>query len=176
MALRNIVEIGDDILRKTCRPVPEITPRIRTLVGDMIDTLHDVGGVGLAAPQVGVMRRLFVIDLGDAEEPYPEDEEASEASSGPAYEYPIVLINPEILETSGEQDGDEGCLSIPDKAGSVIRPEYVKIRALNIDGEEVEYEGTGLLARAFCHEYDHLDGIMYIDKAYDIWEIRETEE
>lgn len=158
MALRNIVEIGDDILRKTCRPVAEVTDRTRVLIDDMIETLHHVGGVGLAAPQVGVMRRLFVVDLGE------EDSE------------PIVLVNPEFVEQSGEQDGDEGCLSIPGKAGSVIRPEYVKIRGLNREGEEVEYEGTGLLARAFCHEYDHLEGIMYVDKAYDLWDLGKEEE
>lgn len=154
MALRNIVEIGDDILRKTCRPVPEVNDRIRTLIDDMIETLHHVGGVGLAAPQVGVMRRLFVVDLG------PEEQDE-----------PYVLVNPEFVAQEGEQDGDEGCLSIPGKAGSVVRPEYVKIKGLNRDGEPVEYEGTGLLARAFCHEYDHLDGVMYVDKAYDVWEI-----
>ena len=158
MALRKIVEIGDDILRKKCRPVPEVTDRTRVLIDDMIETLHHTGGVGLAAPQVGVMRRLFVVDLGE------EDSE------------PMVLVNPEFVEQSGEQDGDEGCLSIPGRAGSVIRPEYVKIKGLNRDGEEVEYEGTGLLARAFCHEYDHLEGIMYVDKAYDLWEIGNEEE
>ncbi len=153
MALRHIVEIGDDILRKKCRPVAEVTDRTRMLIDDMIETLHHVGGVGLAAPQVGVMRRLFVVDLGE------EDSE------------PIVLVNPEFLEQTGEQDGDEGCLSIPGKAGSVVRPEYVRIKGLNRDGEEVEYEGTGMLARAFCHEYDHLEGVMYVDKAYELWEI-----
>lgn len=157
MALRKIVEIGDDILRKKCRPVAEVTDRTRMLIDDMIETLHHTGGIGLAAPQVGVMRRLFVVDLGE------EDSET------------IVLVNPEFVEQSGEQDGDEGCLSIPGRAGSVLRPEYVKIKGLNRDGEEVEYEGTGLLARAFCHEYDHLDGIMYVDKAYDLWELGNEE-
>ena len=150
MALRHIVKLGDEVLRKTCRPVPEVTDRIKELAADMIETMHEANGVGLAAPQVGVMRRLFVIDIGEG---------------------PIVLINPEIIETSGEQEGEEGCLSIPGKAGAVIRPNYVKIKGLNADGEEVEYEGTELLARAFCHEYDHLDGIMYVDKATDIWDL-----
>lgn len=158
MALRKIVEIGDDILRKKCRPVAEVNDRIRVLIDDMIETLHHTGGVGLAAPQVGVMRRLFVVDLGE------EDTE------------PMVLVNPEFLEQSGEQDGDEGCLSIPGKVGSVVRPEYVKIKGLNRDGEEVVYEGTGLLARAFCHEYDHLEGIMYVDKAYELWELGDEEQ
>ncbi|MBR2779514.1 MAG: peptide deformylase [Firmicutes bacterium] len=158
MALRKIVEIGDDILRKKCRPVAEVNDRTRVLIDDMIETLHHTGGVGLAAPQVGVMRRLFVVDLGE------EDTE------------PMVLVNPEFLEQSGEQDGDEGCLSIPGKAGSVVRPEYVKIKGLNRDGEEVVYEGTGLLARAFCHEYDHLEGIMYVDKAYELWELGDEEQ
>jgi peptide deformylase len=148
MALRNIVKEGDEVLRKKCRPVGEITDRIKVLVDDMIETMHEAEGVGLAAPQVGVMRRIFVVDIGEG---------------------PIVLINPEIVETSGEQDGDEGCLSVPGKAGSVKRPNYVKIKGLNREGEEVTYEGTELLARAFCHENDHLDGILYIDKAYDMW-------
>ena len=150
MALRHIVKIGDEVLRKTCRSVPEVTDRIKELAADMVETMHEANGVGLAAPQVGVMRRLFVIDIGEG---------------------PIVLINPEILETSGEQEGEEGCLSIPGKAGAVTRPNYVKIKGLNADGEEVEYEGTELLARAFCHEYDHLDGIMYVDKATDVWDL-----
>lgn len=152
MALRHIVEIGDDILRKKCRPVPEVTDRTRELIDDMLETLHDAGGVGLAAPQVGVMRRLFVVDL--------EDETG-----------PKILVNPEIVESRGEQDGEEGCLSIPNKAGEVKRPAYVKIKGLGRDGEPVEYEGEGLLARAFCHENDHLDGVMYIDKAEKVWEI-----
>ncbi|MGN1350942.1 MAG: peptide deformylase [Anaerovoracaceae bacterium] len=144
MALRNIVEYGDEVLRKTCRPVPEITERIQTLVDDMIETMHDAEGVGLAAPQVGVLRRIFVVDIGDG---------------------PIVLINPEIVETSGEQTDEEGCLSLPGRCAPVTRANYVKIRGLDREGNEVEYEGTELLARAFQHEYDHLDGILYIDRA-----------
>lgn len=152
MALRKIVEVGEDVLRKKCRPVPEITDRIKELVEDMFETLYDAQGVGLAAPQVGVMRRLFVIDLGDG--------------SGK-----IVMINPEMIETRGEEDGEEGCLSVPNRVGRVIRPEYVKIKGTNLDGEEVEYEAEGLLARAFCHEYDHLDGILYSDKAKEMWAV-----
>ena len=153
MALRKIVQVGDEVLRKKCRPVPEVTDRIRELIDDMFETLYDSQGVGLAAPQVGVMRRLFVVDLCDG--------------SGQK-----VLINPEIVEKRGEEDGEEGCLSIPNRVGRVIRPAYIKIKGLDRDGEPVEYEAEGLLARAFCHEYDHLDGILYVDKADEMWDIQ----
>ncbi len=152
MALRNIVKLGDEVLRKKCRPVDKVTERIQILVDDMIETMHDANGVGLAAPQVGVMRRIFVVDIGDG---------------------PIVLINPEIIEMSGEQTGEEGCLSLPGKAGTVTRANYVKIKGLDRDGNEQIYEGTELLARAFQHENDHLDGILYIDKATETWEYEE---
>lgn len=152
MALRNIVTLGDEVLRKKCRPVGEVTERIQTLVDDMIETMHDANGVGLAAPQVGVMRRIFVVDIGEG---------------------PIVLINPEIIEMSGEQTGEEGCLSLPGKAGTVTRANYVKIKGLDRKGNEQVYEGTELLARAFQHENDHLDGILYIDKATETWEYEE---
>lgn len=152
MALRNIVTLGDEVLRKKCRPVGEITERIQTLVDDMIETMHDANGVGLAAPQVGVMRRIFVVDIGEG---------------------PIVLINPEIIEMSGEQTGEEGCLSLPGKAGTVTRANYVKIKGLDREGNEQVYEGTELLARAFQHENDHLYGILYIDKATETWEYEE---
>ena len=152
MALRNIVTLGDEVLRKKCRPVGEVTERIQTLVDDMIETMHDANGVGLAAPQVGVMRRIFVVDIGEG---------------------PIVLINPEIIEMSGEQTGEEGCLSLPGKAGTVTRANYVKIKGLDLEGNEQVYEGTELLARAFQHENDHLDGILYIDKATETWEYEE---
>lgn len=142
MALRNIVKVGDPILRKKSREVGEITERIRILIDDMIETMNDAEGVGLAAPQVGVLKRIFVVDVGEG---------------------PIILINPEIIEKSGEQTGSEGCLSVPDRSGEVTRPNYVKIRGLDREGNEVEYEGTELLARAFCHENDHLDGIIYTD-------------
>ena len=143
MALRNIVTLGDEVLRKKCRPVGEVTERIQTLVDDMIETMHDANGVGLAAPQVGVMRRIFVVDIGEG---------------------PIVLINPEIIETEGEYLDNEGCLSVPGECGDVLRPYRVKVRAQNRFGETVEIEGEELLARAFCHEIDHLDGILYVDK------------
>ena len=143
MALRTIRVMGDEVLTKKCREIPMMTPRIKLLVGDMLDTMYEAGGVGLAAPQVGILKRLVVIDVGEG---------------------PIVMINPVILETSGEQTGDEGCLSLPGKAGQVTRPDYVKARALNEKMKEFEIEGTGLLARAICHELDHLDGHMYVEK------------
>lgn len=142
MAIRKIRVMGDDCLRKKCREVTEMTPRIKELIDDMLDTMYEAYGVGLAAPQVGILKRIVVIDTDDN---------------------PIVLINPVILETSGEQTGDEGCLSVPGKAGIVTRPNYVKVKALDIDMKEFELEGTELLARAICHECDHLDGVMYVD-------------
>ena len=143
MAIREIRVMGDDVLTKPCKEVKHMTPRTAILIEDMIDTMYDAMGVGLAAPQVGVLKRLVVIDVGEG---------------------PMVLINPEILETSGEQTGDEGCLSVPGKAGQVTRPNYVKVKALDENMEEVIYEGEGLLARAFCHEIDHLDGHLYVEK------------
>ena len=142
MALRTIRVEGDPVLTKVSRPVDKMTPRNHELIMDMLDTMYDAMGVGLAAPQVGILKRIVVIDVGEG---------------------PIVLINPEILETSGEQTGDEGCLSVPGMAGQVTRPNYVKVKALDIEMNEVEYEGEGLLARAFCHEIDHLDGHMYTE-------------
>lgn len=142
MALRTIRTEGEPVLSKVSRPVTEMTPRIRELIVDMLDTMYDAMGVGLAAPQVGILKRIVTIDVGEG---------------------PIVLINPEILEASGEQTGDEGCLSVPGMAGQVTRPNYVRVKALDINMEEVEYEGTELLARAFCHEIDHLDGKMYTE-------------
>ena len=133
---------GDSVLTKKSRTVDKMTPRIGELITDMLDTMYDAMGVGLAAPQVGILKRIVVIDVGEG---------------------PIVLINPEILETSGEQTGDEGCLSVPGMAGQVTRPNYVKVKALDVNMEEQIYEGEGLLARAFCHEIDHLDGKMYTE-------------
>ena len=137
MALRTIRVQGDSVLTKKSRTVDKMTPRIGELITDMLDTMYDAMGVGLAAPQVGILKRIVVIDVGEG---------------------PIVLINPEILETSGEQTGDEGCLSVPGMAGQVTRPNYVKVKALDVNMNEQIYEGEGLLARAFCHEIDHLDG------------------
>lgn len=144
MAIRKIREIGDEVLTKQCKEVKKMSVRTQLLIGDMLDTMYEAFGVGLAAPQVGVLKRIVVIDVGEG---------------------PIVLINPEILETDGEQTGEEGCLSVPGKAGVVTRPNYVKVKALNEKMEEVVLEGEGLLARAFCHEIDHLDGKMYVELA-----------
>ena len=142
MALRTIRVEGDEVLTKVSRPVDKMTPRIHDLITDMLDTMYDAMGVGLAAPQVGILKRIVVIYIGEG---------------------PSVLINPEVIEKSGEQTGDEGCLSVPGMAGQVTRPNYVKVKAQDEDMNEVEYEGEGLLARAFCHELDHLDGHMYTE-------------
>ncbi len=145
MAIRQIRYDGDDILRKKCKEVKEMTDRTRTLINDMFDTMYEANGVGLAAPQVGILKRLVVIDVD--------------------YEHPYVLINPVIVEKDGEQTGDEGCLSLPGKVATVTRPNHVICKCLNEDMEEIEIEGEGLLARAICHELDHLDGILYKDVA-----------
>ena len=150
MAIRNIVKKGDDILRKKCREVSEVTDRIRLILEDMVDTMHSELGVGLAAPQVGIMRRMFVA------EPVPE--------SGNIY----YMINPEIYEREGSQVGEEGCLSVPGLVGTVERPEKIKMRAQVIDGNWKEYEFEDFEARVMCHEYDHLEGILYTDKASNI--------
>lgn len=142
MALRTIRTIGDPCLNKVCKEVTEINDRTITLIDDMLDTMYEADGVGLAAPQVGVLKRIVVIDVGDG---------------------PIVMINPEIIETSGSQTGSEGCLSVPGKAGNVTRPNYVKAKALNEDMEEFIIEGEELLARAICHEVAHLDGHLYVE-------------
>ena len=156
MALREIRELGEDCLTKVCKPVKELTPRLKTLIEDMYDTMYEAVGVGLAAPQVGVLRRIVVIDVGEG---------------------PVTLINPEILETSGEQTGNEGCLSVPGKTGIVTRPNYAKVKALNENMEEFIVEGTELMARALCHEIDHLNGVMYTTKVegelYDVEELVE---
>ena len=146
MALRNIRilgQAGDDVLRKTAKEVTEMTPKLQELIDDMFDTMYDADGCGLAAPQVGIRKRIVVIDCGDQ---------------------PLVFINPVILETDGEQTGNEGCLSVPGKCGVVTRPDYAKVRALDRNMQEFEIEGTELLARCMCHEIDHLEGIMYVDK------------
>lgn len=144
MAIRNIREIGDDVLKKQCKEVKEMTPRIQELIGDMLDTMYEANGVGLAAPQVGILKNIVVIDT-TGEEPH-------------------VLINPRIIETSGEQTGQEGCLSVPGKTGVVTRPNYVKAEALDINMKPYVLEGEELLARAICHELDHLKGELYVDK------------
>lgn len=144
MAIRNIRTMGDPILGKKCKEVKEVTPRIRELIGDMFETMYEANGVGLAAPQVGILKRIVVID-----------------TTG---EDPIVMINPRILESSGEQTGGEGCLSVPGKTGTVTRPNYVKAVAFDENMQEYEIEATELLARAICHETDHLDGHLYVEK------------
>ena len=143
MALRNIRKFGDDVLRKKCREVDEIDDRLLTLIEDMKETMYEADGVGLAAPQVGILKRLFVVDIGDG---------------------PLVFINPEIIETSGSQTDEEGCLSLPGETEEVMRPNYVKAKALNEKGEEFEIEAEELLARAILHEYDHLNGTLFIDR------------
>ena len=147
MAILNIREDGDEVLRKVCKPVTKMTDRIQTLIDDMFETMYDANGVGLAAPQVGILRRLVVIDVMD--------------------DNPLVLINPEIVEEDGEQTGPEGCLSLPGLQGEVSRPNHVVCKALDRDMNEITVEGTELLARAICHELDHLDGILYKDKVID---------
>ena len=142
MALRTIRVEGDPVLGKVCREVTEVTPKIVTLIDDMLDTMYEAEGVGLAAPQVGVLKRIVVIDVGEG---------------------PIVMINPEILETSGSQTGSEGCLSVPGKAGTVTRPDYVKAKAYDEEMNEYVIEGEELLARAICHELAHLDGHLYTE-------------
>ena len=144
MALRTIRIQGDPVLEKKCRAITEMNEKIQVLIDDMLETMYEANGVGLAAPQVGILKRLVVMDCGDG---------------------PIVMINPQIIETSGEQTGDEGCLSLPGKAAQVTRPNYVKARFLDEDMEECEIEATELLARCICHECDHLDGHMYTEKA-----------
>lgn len=142
MAIRKIRELGEEVLTKKCKEVTKMNLRTKILIEDMLDTMYEASGVGLAAPQVGVLKRVVVVDVGDG---------------------PIVLVNPVIIETDGEQTGEEGCLSVPGKAGTVTRPNYVKVRAFNEDMEEFEVEGEELLARAFCHEIDHLEGKVYVD-------------
>ena len=144
MAIRQIRTQGDPVLNKMCKEVKEVTDRTRELIGDMFDTMYEANGVGLAAPQVGVLKRIVVID-----------------TTG---EDPLVLINPKIVQQDGEQTGYEGCLSLPGKTGIVTRPEHVKAVALDRDMNPIEIEGEGLLARAICHELEHLDGHLYTEK------------
>ncbi|HIW81942.1 MAG TPA: peptide deformylase [Candidatus Acetatifactor stercoripullorum] len=160
MAIRNIREMGDEVLSKRCKEVTQMTPRVRELIEDMLETMYEANGVGLAAPQVGILKRIVVIDVTG--------------------EDPHILINPRIVECSGEQTGHEGCLSVPGKYGIVTRPSYVKAVALDVNMKEFELEGTELLARAICHELDHLDGHLYVEKAQgglrDVGDEEEEEE
>ncbi len=148
MAIRNIRELGDPCLRKICKPVKDVNLRTKTLIGDMFDTMYEANGVGLAAPQVGILKRIFVVDVGDEE----------------GNSVPYVFINPEILDRDGIQAGYEGCLSVPGKSGMVTRPNRIKVRAFNEKMEVFEMEAEGMLARCILHENDHLNGIVYVDK------------
>ena len=159
MALREIRVEGDPVLTKVCKEVKEITPRLQDLIDDMIETMYEANGVGLAAPQVGILKRIVVIDVGEG---------------------PIVMVNPRIVAQDGEQTGDEGCLSVPGKAGCVTRPNYVMARFFDEEMNECEVEGEGLLARAICHELDHLEGHLYVEKVeggfHDVtYEVEEEE-
>ena len=150
MSIYNIVTKEDKLLRKICKPVPEITPNVKKLLDNLLETMYNSNGVGLAAPQVGILKRLVVVDIGE---------------EGPG---PLKLINPEIMECSGVQNGPEGCLSCPGMWGDVKRSKYVKVKALNPEGEEIIIEGEDFLARALQHEIDHLDGILFLDTATNI--------
>ncbi len=155
MAVLNILKEGDETLRKKCRPVDKITPRIIQLLDDMHETLEIAQGVGLAAPQVGVLRRVVIVEIGDKK-----------------YE----MINPEIVETKGKQEEIEACLSVPEKYGLVKRPAWVKVRATDRNGNIYEVSGEGLMARCFCHELDHLDGTLYIDRAIEMYDADDIED
>ena len=164
MALRTIRIQGDPVLTKKCREITEMTPKIKELIDDMLDTMYEANGVGLAAPQVGILKRIFVVDCGDEE----------------GNSVPYVFINPEIIDRAGIQAGYEGCLSVPGKSGMVTRANNVKVKALDENMEEFELEAEGLLARCILHENDHLDGVMYVDKVegklYDNEELYENNE
>ena len=156
MALRTIRLQGDPVLNKVCREVKEIKPKLQVLIEDMLDTMYEAGGVGLAAPQVGILRRIVTIDIGDG---------------------PIIMINPKLISSDGEQTDGEGCLSLPGKAGKVTRPNHVIARAFDENMEEYEIEATELLARAICHELDHLEGHMYTELVEgDLYEVVDEEE
>ena len=156
MALRNVRELGDPCLRKVCKEVKNINARTKILIDDMLDTMYEARGVGFAAPQVGILRRICVIDVMDGD--------------------PIILINPEIIETAGEQTDEEGCLSIPGKCASVTRADYVKVKSFDMELNPVIIEGEGLRARALQHEIDHLDGVLYGDRANEPYHDVEEEE
>lgn len=161
MALRNIREIGDEILYKRSKEVKEVTPKTKQLIEDMLETMYKAEGVGLAAPQVGILKRIAVVDITEEQN------------------NPIILINPVVIQEEGEQRGSEGCLSVPGKAGMVTRPNFVRVKAMDMDMNEVEYEGEELLARALVHEIDHLDGKLYVDmvegELMDVGEMTEDE-
>ena len=155
MAIRKILELGDATLKKVSKEVEKIDKSIISLVNDMQDTLYSTQGIGLAAPQIGVLKRVILIDLGE------EDEE------------PIILLNPVIVAKVGEEESIEGCLSYPGYEGTLMRPKKVTVQGINLKGKKVEYVAEGLLGKAFCHEIDHLNGIMYVDLAKEVYEIEE---
>jgi peptide deformylase len=198
MALRNIITIGDDILTKKTRLVEQVDDRIKALIEDMFETLEQSGGVGLAAPQVGMLKSLAIIDVF-----LPEIETAAEMTELPGHDvaadteaieqtddsehtateeepklvrHSYILINPKVISQEGEIEDEEGCLSVPDKVGTVIRPETITVSSLDLDGKEVEYTVSGFVARAFCHELDHLDGILYTDKALAVRDVSSGED
>ena len=161
MAIRNILVMGDEFLTKKCKPVKEMTEKTKELVQDMLETMYEADGVGLAAPQIGILKRIAVIDVTEERN------------------HPIVLVNPEIVKAEGEQRGSEGCLSVPEKVGIVVRPNKVKVKAYDIDMKPVTIKGEELLARALVHEIEHLDGILYVDRVegrlYDVEEFEDEE-
>lgn len=156
MAIRKIRVIGDPCLKKKCKPVTKMTPNLKELAEDLFDTMYEAKGVGLAAPQVGILRRICVVDVMDGD--------------------PILLINPEVIESSGEQTDEEGCLSVPGKCALVTRPDHVVVKSLDMDMNEVTYEGEGLRARAILHEMDHLDGVLYGERASEPYRDLDEEE
>ena len=160
MALRNVVTEGDPILRKKSREITEITERIKTTLEDMRETMEHSGGVGIAGPQIGVMRRMFVA------KPFPDE--------NPEDIY--YMINPEIYEMEGEEEGEEGCLSVPGMQGTVVRPQKIKMKAQDLNGDWHDYEFEDFAARVMCHEYDHLEGVLYTDKAIEVYEATPPEE
>ena len=160
MALRNVVTEGDPILRKKSREITEITERIKTTLEDMRETMEHSGGVGIAGPQIGVMRRMFVA------KPFPDE--------NPEDIY--YMINPEIYEMEGEEEGEEGCLSVPGMQGTVVRPQTIKMKAQDLNGDWHDYEFEDFAARVMCHEYDHLEGVLYTDKAIEVYEATPPEE
>lgn len=155
MALREIRLDGDPLLRKTSKEVTEINDRIRTLLDDMVETMIHANGVGLAAPQVGILRRILVIDIGEG---------------------PLKVINPVIIEEEGKVTDLEGCLSIPGFSGTVERPERIKVKYMDENGQEKLIEAQGFMARAFCHEIDHLNGVLYTDKALEVFENKDDDD
>lgn len=161
MAILSIMKIGNPVLTKTCEPIVKVDHKTKKLIKNMFETMYKSGGCGLAAPQVGITKRIIVIDITGGDRP-------------------ILMINPKIIEANGEQIDYEGCLSVPGKAGMVLRPHYVKVQAYNENMESFELEGTGLLARVICHELDHLDGHLYIEKIVndlvDTMDIKEEKE